>query len=418
MAIPKRINSPFNNIPSFFRRDIYGQIFGLLEKTGSLQLVGLWGFGKSLTLRILESNQDEIKKTFKVDPDTLIFLSDLSLLADGSTNLVLKHIFAKMLGLDKMQSMSDINLSSEITNYFNNAHAEGKKIIIILDSLEKLTSYHNLEIFDFLHALYRQNIENLSFVFCFEHEVGSESVKEKFGLLGRLMFNHILHLTPLNSKEENWFFDSIVGMVPENKISDADKKLILSSAGGYMVSIKRLIEAAGTGENIAEIIENPSKLPGLAYSLDILLDGLGPEIETLKKLSVGKVDSSGPENLGVLKRHYLIDKNNHFLSKVLENYLRNKFGMRGYVYKENVGDLVIDAKLSASEYKILEFLNKNRGVLCGREDIIAYVWGTKADAGISDHALDQIVSRLRKKLAGGNSSLNIETLRGRGHRLI
>ncbi len=417
MAIARRITTPFQNIPDFFRRDIYAQIFESVEKFGNIQLVGLWGFGKSLTLRILESNQENIKKHLKINSNILVFLSDQSLLSDNATNLVLKHVFAKMLGLTRLQSLDGVDLTHELKKYFEDVRRERKKIILILDSLEKLESYHNMEVFDFLHALYKQNMDILSFVFCFEHEVISERARVGFGGLGRLMFNKVLYLTPLNSKEENWFFDSITEMVPGAIIPLKDKELILKSSGGYMVSIKRLIEAAVSEEDVITIIENPSNLPGLAYSLDLLLDGLGPDVDVLKKVFFGETDNN-INTLELLQKCYLIDKNNKLLSRVLENYLKVKFGNKKSSYKEKIGDLNIDSQLTASEYKILEFLNKNKGNIVTRETIINEVWGNKADKGISDHALDQIISRLRKKLKSSSDNLQIETLRGRGHRLI
>lgn len=418
MSIPRRINTPFTDIPDFFRQDVYKDIFDSVEKSGNIQLVGLWGFGKSLTLRVLESNQENIKKNLKVDDNTLVFLSDLSLLADNSTSLVLKHIFAKMLGLEKLQSTEGLDLTQGIQKYFDKVRKDGKKIILILDSLEKLESNNNLDVFNFLHALYKQNIDFLSFVFCFEHKVSWERARDKFGDLGRLMFSRILYLTPLNNKEENWFFDAQAGMIPETDISFATKKLILVSSGGYMVTIKRLIEAETSGEDVKTIIENPDRLAGLAYSLDILLDGLGAEIETLKKVVNGDTNENDLNQIDILRKHYLIDEKNIFLSRVLENYLRKKFGNKSNLYEEKVGDLDINARLTASEYKILDFLNKNKGKISSREDIINTTWGEKAEVGISDHALDQIISRLRKKLANSNSKIGIETLRGRGHRLV
>lgn len=58
---------------------------------------------------------------------------------------------------------------------------------------------------------------------------------------------------------------------------------------------------------------------------------------------------------------------------------------------------------------------KNKGVIIDREDLITQVWGEKA-LDIADHALDQLIHRLKIKVA--LEGYKIETIKGRGHRLI
>ena len=73
--------------------------------------------------------------------------------------------------------------------------------------------------------------------------------------------------------------------------------------------------------------------------------------------------------------------------------------------------------LSPREYDVLEFLYQHAGELCSRDDIAYNIYGTESGAGVSDSAIDQAVSRLRKKIEPGDDPLFIVTVLGKGYRL-
>ena len=88
------------------------------------------------------------------------------------------------------------------------------------------------------------------------------------------------------------------------------------------------------------------------------------------------------------------------------------------------GPLVIDAlkhrvsvsgetvKLTATEFKILEYLARSPGEVLSRENILNYVFDYKSD--IYDRTIDTHIKTLRKKL--GTAREYIETIRGIGYR--
>ena len=56
-------------------------------------------------------------------------------------------------------------------------------------------------------------------------------------------------------------------------------------------------------------------------------------------------------------------------------------------------------KISRKEYGLIEFLSKNAGNICTREEIVQAVWPESKDpAAISDATIDQLVHRLREKV--------------------
>ena len=69
--------------------------------------------------------------------------------------------------------------------------------------------------------------------------------------------------------------------------------------------------------------------------------------------------------------------------------------------------------LSWKEYRILEFLAKNKGKIISREQILNYAWGT--DEFITDRTVDVYIANIRKKL--GQHGERIVTFRGVGYKL-
>lgn len=72
-------------------------------------------------------------------------------------------------------------------------------------------------------------------------------------------------------------------------------------------------------------------------------------------------------------------------------------------------------KLTAKEYKLLEFLLLNRGQILTREQIFDRVWGFEVDTNIG--VVDVYLHYVRKKLAAHSCDHLIQTIRGVGYLL-
>lgn len=73
------------------------------------------------------------------------------------------------------------------------------------------------------------------------------------------------------------------------------------------------------------------------------------------------------------------------------------------------------AKLTAKEYKLMEFLIKNQGIYVSTEKIMSSVWEYDADVDVS--VIWVFISSLRKHLEEVNSDLTIKAQRRIGYRL-
>lgn len=74
-----------------------------------------------------------------------------------------------------------------------------------------------------------------------------------------------------------------------------------------------------------------------------------------------------------------------------------------------------EAKLTATEYQVMELLIRREGIITPKEMIIERVWGY--DAEIDSHSVEAYISFLRKKLALLQSKMTIKAVRGAGYLL-
>ena len=102
---------------------------------------------------------------------------------------------------------------------------------------------------------------------------------------------------------------------------------------------------------------------------------------------------------------------------------RKTFGMTDNILQ--VADLIMDTgsrtvrrgeqeiELSAKEYKLLEYLMRNRGIVLSREKIENHIWNFEYEGGTN--VVDVYISYLRKKIDGSSENKLIHTVRGSGY---
>mgnify|MGYP006296199303 CR=1 FL=1 len=98
--------------------------------------------------------------------------------------------------------------------------------------------------------------------------------------------------------------------------------------------------------------------------------------------------------------------------------LRPELRINREAHKVWVGEIEVRPPLSALQFKLLDFLNENKGIVLSRQEIIEHVWGPEASVGVTDQALDALIRRLRDRLSTTFPGHDfIITVRGQGFRL-
>jgi DNA-binding response OmpR family regulator len=83
-----------------------------------------------------------------------------------------------------------------------------------------------------------------------------------------------------------------------------------------------------------------------------------------------------------------------------------------------VDDELVTPALSPAQFILLNALYQADGQLLSRSEIIAAVWPGADPAGVSDEAVDGLVKRLRQRMRGARGNDKLQSVRGRGLRLL
>jgi hypothetical protein len=252
---------------------------------------------------------------------------------------------------------------NEIKDMVKNAD---KSVTMFLDPFERLIQLQTEDLFNVLAGLRKENINKLNYVFTFNKEFSQNYPEKTAQAVAQLIVENTIYLPALNWKEAEWFINQ-VQMQYQVKLTENEKATIFEMSGGNCQTIKRLIQARNKGASIEEIKKNPRIDTHLSLHLKQL-------VET-------------------------IDANNKPKIPILETYLS----------QQRLGE-----QLTNYEEKLLKYLEKNIGKICNRDELIEAVWGKDKAYEVNNHALDQLICRVRKKI--NNSQNKIDILRGRGIR--
>jgi len=133
------------------------------------------------------------------------------------------------------------------------------------------------------------------------------------------------------------------------------------------------------------------------------------EKDILRKLCQGKINKKELMNSHYLIKAGVVTDKMKFFSPLFDHYLRS---INGLGVKRQQTDL------TEKEKKLFYLLMNNFNHLCDRLLIQDEVWPEYEEIGISDWAIDRLVSRLRNKLHLQNQPYRIVTIRTKGFILI
>ncbi len=83
-----------------------------------------------------------------------------------------------------------------------------------------------------------------------------------------------------------------------------------------------------------------------------------------------------------------------------------------------VDGTLVEPALSPTQFTLLNALYQANGRLLSRGEIVSVVWPGVDPAGVSDEAIDGLVKRLRQRLRSAKGGDLLQSVRGRGLRLL
>ncbi|MBN1263633.1 MAG: winged helix-turn-helix transcriptional regulator [Candidatus Pacebacteria bacterium] len=346
-------------------------------------------------------------------------------------------ISEKDLKVFEGDKLSYARLLSKVNELVKKVADCGLEIVFFLGEFDEL---------DFADGVFYNNLKFLwlkfaplvHFVFLNREEIVDLDKIARYKDLNELLLQNVLYI-PIFRKEIDYLIDRITSRF-KRKFSDKEKNLIKASCGPHPYSI---VVAART----------IALFNGKKVGLDKLKKQILAHYE-LNAVSGGVLEVLSDEARSLLRRIAAGDRVEEETS--LENHLLSKLGL---IYKAEDGrwrlygevfeqvclgkkevvmtagssqDLTyspergailfrgqpVEEKFTTQEYNVLMFFLKAPGVLKTRDNLGEVLWGEDSYDKYSDWAIDQLISKLRKRLIKVGSASRIVTLRGRGYKFI
>ena len=188
-----------------------------------------------------------------------------------------------------------------------------------------------------------------------------------------------------------------------------------------------------TDEELMKLIRSSYEIRAVARRI-IEVQTSGAQ-EILRRLINEKVEDLNSDEEKTLESLGLIKKgeNNHYqpFCLVFKDAIKEKFALMKAENRVS-GEFTMDSdstvlwqgktveeKFTPQEYEVLKLLLKEPNKLRSRDEIGDILWGENSDDKYSDWAIDQLISKLRKKISQmGVKEKTLLTIRSKGYKII
>jgi energy-coupling factor transporter ATP-binding protein EcfA2 len=364
----------FSSFPEGFRKETLTKISQNLKKGDAVQLVGARGAGTSLLVRLITQAPKARKIFFDTKLGFRFLLLDANLLLERNP-LTLSRLLLSLFGTGDDVPEDNVGINRRLLKETEKTCSNGN-LVLIIDHVQDLDFPQLMPFFTNLSYIYGRFRPRVKFLFVSEKPFINRSDLENFGDFGKLLTSNVIFIPALNKRDSLFFIEEVekqMGLALEKK----DKEQIFRVSGGFPRTMKRLVEAASKCFSIEEIVANPTLDGALALHLEELSEA-------------GEF----------LKESFILTAYRKMLSGLSDG--------------EQLKGVRLKCRLTKLEEKLLRLFVSRKGKIISREDGIEKLWGSRS-IDISDHAYDQIIHRLRKKLTNSKPKVVLETIRGRGH---
>jgi len=225
---------------------------------------------------------------------------------------------------------------------------------------------------------------------------------------------------PLYDEHETREFIQLLATQWDIQLSNKDERSIIDGCGGHFWVVK---------EAMREIAAKKQWLPsddGMMFRMRMIYDLLLPSEQGAIQKCFAHESSYTPEekhSLAYLKKLRVIGDHHTCHMGMIKHYIIERQDIKNTLVidknKVVLNKIPLDSLLSRKEYRVMKILIEKRGSIVTRDEIARQIWPTDTDKKYSDWAIDQIITRLRKRFV--QISLNpdhIQSVRGKGYKLI
>lgn len=400
------------------------KILNFIKEGNSVQLVSIPGVGRSNLFGLLSYNTKIRVKHLGANQKNYHFVNiNLSEVKNKPNSEIFKFIFLELLDSLRERKIEQdyvakilkdsISLNDEMVIFQGLKKTieyltleKNLTIILLFDRFEIFTQTVTGEFFANLRILRNKAKYHFSSVFSLNKPLEEIFEKEVLTDFYEFVADHIVYLPIYDSVGVKFRISYLEQQTGKKIPSDIFKK-ILGETGGHgklMRICAELFLNLGTTDFLLQ-----KTVQGALYEIE---SSLSPsDLNDLKE----KKTNSYLENIELLKDRKIT-------IRLLEEFLNKSKGQKtSILFDPNTGEVkhgeaVLSDNLTSSEFKLLKFLIANEGKVITRDEIVSTVWAdAKSIAGVSDAALDQLISRLRKKIEDDpNLPVHLLTIKGRG----
>ncbi|KKR29774.1 hypothetical protein A2715_00825 [Candidatus Woesebacteria bacterium RIFCSPHIGHO2_01_FULL_39_32] len=318
----------------------------------------------------------------------------------------------------------------------------GLEIVFFVGEFDELT-FANTIFYNNLKSLWSQLYPRLHYIFLMRERVTRKENISLWGELNEAILQNIVYVPLAQDKDVDYWIDNFSSHY-SFKINEKQKQVLKKLCGGHPYMLKVAVRVINkhkddnlSGDELEDFLLDYYELRSVSRGiLDVRSDKERKLLLTIAKGSEFNVEDHKEyikffEKLGLVKKD---DKGQyHLFGKLFEDaVLGTEEPKESHSSTETNGDLNLDENTGAilfkgktveerftrQEYSILTAFLQNEGKLLTRDDAGAVLWGKESYEKYSDWAIDQLISKLRKKLNELGVKDKLSTVRGKGYKYI
>jgi DNA-binding winged helix-turn-helix (wHTH) protein len=412
--------------PDWYHYELYQEIANRVITSQSFSLTGLPGSGRTSALRVLSYNPTIQKVHFPNDSVLFVFVDTHGLGSideNDYTRLLYDELVNALIGVGVL-AQSEVRVYQNLTQLkqlLSDVSEQFYRIVFICNRFFVLEASIQLVV-QSLRLLRDVAKDNVIFIPILEHPDQTTNNVMMLSLhpltLGSLYM-------PLFEREEVERSLLLYQDFYSLTVSDEIVKKTADYAGGHAGLSIALLRAYSEG--LVQHSAGPEELiiiDTVNRELRRIWEYLSSEQQQYIRYFIHKAGMINRESgVELLYKMRLIDSEGGLGIPLLQAYIEQEVPPRksalfridgGRVF---LGECEIE-QLSLTEYRVIEHLVTHTNTVVSRDDIAGIIAPESDGSGVSNEAIDQCVSRIRKKIAsaGGNTH-TIKTVFGRGYML-
>lgn len=431
-------------------------IFGPVKKGESVTTVWVPMSGRRMWNKFLVGNIDLFKKEL---PDyqkfLLVYIEPLDLTEDSQNG------YLRLIGKDFLEVCRKQGKCRELSNFrdvekiFDNELASYSSLLQGLNSLlEKVIKAGFGVVFflgefdelDFANNVFYNNLKSLwddfkgklRYVFLTVEDLTTPEATGRLGELNEVTLQNVIYV-PIRQGEDIDYLIDFFGERLNHQFRVEERELIKKLCGGHPYLIKAATRIMANFEDKKPDIKEmeailTSHYEVLSVARRIFNLRTEEEKEILTKIVFGRAISPSSDLKRLINLGLVGEKGggNKLFGELLEIPIReDKKTSETVTGKENeglylnegrgavcYGGVPVEEQFTGQEYNVIKFLLDEPNKLRSRDEISNTLWGEESYEKYSDWAIDQVISKIRKKLKKLGTKTQLITLRGRGYKLV